>query len=44
MLSKYFQIKYNEMGGACSMRYIGKERCKHNFWGETWKKETAWKI
>ena len=32
----------NEMDGACST-YGKQEKCKQDFVGETWVKETAWK-
>jgi hypothetical protein len=36
-------MKKNEVGGACSMDGRG-EMCMEDFGGETWEKETTWKI
>jgi len=39
------QIKKDEMGVACSTFVVGgDERCIQGLGGETWKKETTWKI
>ena len=46
LLTKYSsgdQIKKNEIGEACSI-YGEEEMCKQGSGGETWEKETTWKI
>ena len=37
------QTEKNKMGGACGT-YVGEERHIQGFVGETWGKETTWKI